>query len=113
MLDADHLTAGDLHHRAELQIKSEPADGIGGVTVTWSKERDLWCNITDVSGRMALEAIQRESQLKTDIFARFNADITTEKRITHDGKTYMIEAAMRRGKRKEWVHIIAQEGVAT
>ena len=108
-----NIRAGDLHHLAELQSKAIVADAGGGDTVTWSKDRDLWCHISDVSGRMALDAMMRQEEIKTEIVARYNADITTDKRIVHDGKNYMIEAVLRRGLRKEFVHIIAQEGVAT
>ena len=113
MIDNRNIRVGTLHHRAELQSKSIVADGGGGDTVTWIKDRDLWCNIDEPSGRMVQEAMRREEQVRTPIKARFNADITTAKRIVFDGKQYMIEAVLRRGLRKEFVEIIAVEGVAT
>ena len=113
MIDNRNIRAGTLHHRAELQKKIVVEDSGGGDAVTWAKDRDLWCHIADSSGRLAQEAMQREEQIKTQIFARYNDDITTSKRIVHDSKTYMIEAVLRAGRRKEMMVIIASEGVST
>ncbi|KKN71036.1 hypothetical protein LCGC14_0424530 [marine sediment metagenome] len=113
MLDNRNIQAGSLHHRAELQKKVIVEDAIGGDSVTWVKDRDLWCHIQEDSGRMTQEAMQREEQIMTKIFARFNADLETGKRIVHDSKTYTIKAVLRAGLRKEFVVILADEGVSS
>lgn len=113
MIDNRNIHAGSLHHRAELQKTVIVEDAGGGDSVSWVKDRPIWCHIQEDSGRMTQEAMQREEQIVTKIFARFNADITTTKRITHDGKTYMIESVRRAGLRKEFVIMMAIEGVAT
>jgi SPP1 family predicted phage head-tail adaptor len=113
MIDNMNIRAGSLHDRAELQGQVTVIDAGGGRDVSFVKERDLWCHIRDVSGKMAQESMQREEQIRVEIFARFNSDITTKKRIVHDGKNYMIEAVLRKGLRKELVQIIALEGVPT
>ena len=113
MIDNRNIHAGSLHHRAELQKTVRTEDAGGGDSIDWVKDRDLWCHIQEDSGRTTQEAMQREEQIMTKIFARFNADITTSKRITHDGKSYMIQAVLRAGLRKEFVVLMAVEGVAT
>lgn len=110
---SEHIRPGDLHHRAVLQSKSEVADGGGGVAISWVTDRNLWCLIRAPSGLMAQEAMQRQSEIKNEIIARYNADLTTKKRILHDGIAYLIEAVLRRGLRKEFVHMLAGSGVAT
>lgn len=113
MIDNRNIHAGSLHHRAELQSKTIVEDALGGDSVTWTKDRDLWCHIQEDSGRMTQEAMQRQEEIITKIFARFNADLTTSKRIVHDSKSYMIESVVRAGLRKEFVILMAVEGVAT
>lgn len=112
-MTAKPIQLSQLHHYAELQEKTLTPDTGGGSSTSWARERYLWCHIRDLSGSMALESMQRESQIRVEIYARYNRDITTGKRIEHDGLAYLIEAVLRRGTRNEWMHIVAAEGVAT
>lgn len=107
------LRAGRFRHRATLQRMEETEDGGGGVSVDWVNERALWCWIRPTSGAQRMEAMRRESSVTHEIHTRYAQDITTEKRIVHRGKAYLIEAVFSPDERQEYLHIVAAEGVAT
>ena len=103
----------DMRQRAELQSQSETPDGAGGVALSWSTDRKIWCRIRPMSGDQRLEADQRESSVTHEIFARYRDDITTQKRIVHNSTPYNIEAVWSPDEREQFVQIMATEGVAT
>lgn len=108
-----NMRAGRLRNRAELQSKQEVADGAGGVTVQWSKERDIWCRIEPVSAVQQMESMRRNSPIDHEITARWNSDITTEKRIVHKGRAFNINAVTNPDSKEEQAHIIASSDVPT
>lgn len=110
---APHVSTGKMRHRAELQKMSEVADGNGGWKVKWVKERDIWCWIRPLSGIQKLESMRRDSQVSHEIYTRFHADVTTDRRIAYRGKVYNLEAVWSPDEREEYLQIVATEGVAT
>lgn len=107
------MRAGRLRHRAELQKTTEVSDGAGGVTVTWTKDRDMWCRITPTSGVQQMESMRRNSPIDHEITARWNDDITTEKRIVHKGRAFNINAVTNPDGKEVEAHIIASSDVPT
>lgn len=104
---------GRMRHRAELQQLQSVPDGVGGYNTEWVRERDVWCWIRPVSGSQQLENMRRDSQVRHEIFARFHTDITMGKRLAYRGKVYNFEAIWSPDERREFLHIVATEGVAT
>lgn len=107
------MSAGKLRHYAELQQKQTVSDGGGGETVTWAKQKDIWCEIRPVSGSQRMESMRRNSTISHEILAWYDADITTEKRIVFEGKAFNIDAVYSPDEKHEYSRIIASEGVAT
>lgn len=107
------MRAGRLRHRAELQSQQETSDGAGGVTLSWVKDRDLWCRISPTSGVQQMESMRRDSSIDHEITARWNDDLTTQKRIVHKGRFFNIEAVTNPDGKEREAHIIASSGVAT
>lgn len=110
---APQARTGRMRHRAELQGKDTTADGSGGWENGWVTERKIWCWIRPISGSQKMESMRRESQISHEIMARYNPDVTTEKRLKYRGKVYNIEAVWSPDEREEFVEMIATEGVAT
>lgn len=117
MTSAPHIRAGGLRHYAELQARVPHPDSGGGDAITWTTERNLWCQIRPLSGTRKLEAMQRESSVSHEIYARFQDDVAPgaveKKRILYNGEPYDIQAAWRPGELDEFVHMVASRGVAT
>ena len=113
MSSAPHIRTGNMRQRAELQFKEETKDGGGGVSVEWIPERFIWCEILPLAGTQRIEGMQRESEVSHTINARWAEDITPKKRLVHRDKVYNIEAVFSPEELREFIQIIASEGVAT
>lgn len=113
MTTAPNIRTGAMRQRAELQKKNTAEDGAGGQAVTWELLRLLWCQIRPISGVQKLEAMRRESTVSHEIFARYNRDITVGRRIVWEGRPFNIEAVFVPMEIREFMHIMASEGVAT
>lgn len=107
------MRAGRLRHRAELQEQQELPDGGGGRSLQWVKTRNVWCRIQPVSGSQRMESMRRNSAISHEITARWNDDLTTQKRIVHRGTAYRIEAVTSDEEKHVEARIIASAGVAT
>ncbi len=107
------MRSGRLRHRAELQSQQETQDGSGGVTMDWVKERDIWCRIEPVSVVQQMESMRRNSPIDHEITARWNDDITTQKRIVHKGREFRIQGVTNPDGLEREAHIIAASGVPT
>jgi SPP1 family predicted phage head-tail adaptor len=113
MTSAVYIRTGALKRKAELQVMTKTPDAGGGESVTWTKERDLWCQIRPLSGSKRLDAMAISSDVSHEIYARYAADITTAKRIVYAGVPYNIEAVIVPDQENEFVHLICKTGVPT
>ena len=113
MTTASYIRTGAMRHRAELQVKSQSSDGGGGLVTSWTKSRDLWCQIRPLSGVQRLEAMRRQSSVTHEIYARYATDLTTQARIVHGGVAYNINAVWSPETGGEFCHMVATAGVAT
>lgn len=99
--------------RAALQSRTETPDGGGGVVVVWHTERSIWCSIHERSAQERVDAMREQSQVTHEIWARYNSDLTADKRILWNGTVYNIRAVMMPDAMKRNVRILAESGVAT
>ncbi len=117
MTSAPHIRTGAMRHHADLQSKAEFPDDGGGEGIVWSTERKIWCQIRPLSGGQRLEGMRRQSSVTHEIYARYqddiDPDIVTEKRIRFGSAVYNILAAWLPRELTEFVHMVAERGVAT
>lgn len=113
MTSAPYIRPGRLRLRAELQARVETPDGMGGNDYEWQTERSIWCAIRQQSGREAVAAMREQSSLTYEIWVRYANDITPDKRIAYNGKTYNVRAILNPKEANEFLRIIAESGVAT
>jgi len=107
------IQPGKLRHYAELQSQSQTSDGGGGFTLTWVKERNIWCDIRAVSGVQRLESSRLESAISHEITVRYNEDVTPQKRIVYQEIPYLIEAVYDTDKLQHRMELVASTGVPT
>lgn len=107
--------AGDLDQRWELQSKGRTRTSGGGVSVVWSKVRDVWCKITPLGLSMNEEARAREPKLTHEVIARLEGgDITSETRLVKGSRVLMIAGIPKiLNEADNLIQFSAIEGVAT
>jgi SPP1 family predicted phage head-tail adaptor len=110
---APFIRSGRLNRRAELQSRTLTADGGGGSAVTWTKERDIWVGIRELSGTERLQAMREQSAITHEIWARYATDVTADKRIVSNSVNYNLRAVMDPENAHEFLRILAESGVAT
>lgn len=117
MTSAPYIRTGAMRHHADLQNKASFPDDAGGEAITWATERKVWCQIRPLSGSQQLEGMRRESAVTHEIYTRYQGDVdpevVTEKRIRFGNSIYNIAAAWLPKEFPEFVHMIAERGVAT
>lgn len=67
---------------------------MGGHTETWPPQRQFWAEITLPTGRTQPVAQQLQATVTAEIIARYNAELQAGRRVSHSGRTYLIEAAL-------------------
>lgn len=117
MTSAPYIRTGNLRHHADLQSKGHSPDDGGGEAIDWGTDRKIWCQIRPISGSQRLEGMRRQSSVTHEIYARYqddvDPDIVTEKRIRFGSAVYNILAAWLPRELPEFVHLVAERGVAT
>ena len=117
MTSAPYIRTGNLRHHADLQSKAEFPDDSGGEAIAWATDRKIWCQIRPISGGQRLEGMRRQSSVTHEIYTRYqddvDPDVVTEKRIRFGSSIYNITAAWEPNELPEFVHMIAERGVAT
>lgn len=86
------MRAGELRQRATLQSRSSVRDALGGESVIWGDEFDIWCCIEPLQGRELLAAQQIQSEINTRITVRYydGKTIVPQWRLVHDGVIFDI-----------------------
>lgn len=88
------LDPGQLRHRVTLQVASRTRTARGNVTETWNDIATVWARIRAVSGREYFAAQQAQSEVKTEITARYRRGVTPAWRVKHGNSIYDIEAVL-------------------
>lgn len=57
--------------------------------------------------------MRNDSMVSHEIFTRFHADVTTDRRISYRGKVYSLESVWSPDERQEFLQIVAMQGVST
>lgn len=110
-----------LRHRLTLQQEQRSLDDIGGYVRSWQDVANIWAEIIPVvsisntersSGREQVAAGKIMSELSHRIIIRYRDDIDTSMRLVYENRHFNIRSIVNVNERKEWIEIMAQEGVA-
>lgn len=104
------LNASKLRHRIVIQGTVQAADGAGGYTETWETVATVWASIEPANGRERFIAMQTESHVTHIITCRYNAEITTAKRILFGTRKFDITEVLNIEERNTVLVIRAIEG---
>jgi SPP1 family predicted phage head-tail adaptor len=81
---------GDLKKRIELQSPVNTADGMGGITLSWTSEAYVWAAVWPVSANETIAAGGNPMTISHRIRIRYRSDITNAWRIVYAGTYYNI-----------------------
>lgn len=75
------MQSGDMRHLIAIQVKTETADGIGGVSLAWADSFSVFAKVVSMSGTERLEAQRLTGKTPVRFMVYYSTDITAEHRI--------------------------------
>ena len=88
------ISLGDMRTRVTFQVASRVQDEIGGFTETWnniSPNPQMWGYLAATSSRERLFSQQMQYQRSHVLATRYRSDLTTDMRMTYEGRTFQIK----------------------
>jgi SPP1 family predicted phage head-tail adaptor len=107
------LTAASLREPLTFQRKISTPDSIGGQTVQWIDLYTTRGQVTPLSGREALQAMQLTASITHRVYVRYRADLTAADRVVMRGNPMQIRAVLNMEMRNQWLELMCDAGVAT
>lgn len=98
------MRAGQLRHRLTILNPTDVMSSWNSTETTWTTYKTVWGSIEWLSGREYTEASQVQSQARGIITIRFLKGVTPNMRISFEGRTFKIIAAINpieRGRKLE------------
>ena len=86
------MRAGLLNRRITIIQPPAAQDSAGQVVDTWTEFKALWAEVKPVTGREFIQGAQIESQITMQFNLRRIDSITTDMRVQHDEKTWLIQS---------------------
>ena len=102
---------GDMRHRVTFQREARADDAYGGGATPWQDVATVFAAVDASIGKESVAGQQVQASLTYQIRLRHRADITAAMRIAWDGKLLNIRMILP-DARKEFMRIVAEEGVA-
>lgn len=103
---------GRLDQRISIKQATNAADGLGGVTETWSQLAEVWARVEPIKGREEeRQGANRENRLYM-VTIRHRTDIVNDMVIDWGGDRYNIRNIKQPTGRKLYLEIIIEYGVA-
>lgn len=102
---------GSLRKRLAFQTRTRTEDGSGGFSASWATSMTLWGSVEPKSARERFFADKTEHNITHKITVRARTDITSEMRITWNGRTFQIRGVRTLEERGRWTELLCEEGV--
>lgn len=85
--------ACDLKNRIQIQALTQTQDSQGGMVDSWATAYTVWAKIMNLSGneKRLTNHGGNNAEARTEFTVRYNAGITTNHRISYNGKLYNIK----------------------
>ena len=99
-----------LRHRITfLKPDGEETNSMGELVPVYTPLRTVWANVSPMNGREYAEAQKIRAETTYNITTRYWPDITTEMRISFQGRVFEIVSVLHLGSLQEQLKIIATE----
>ena len=103
------MRAGNLRHLVTIQKNTPTADGMGGQTASWAATSTAWAGIWPVSAKERVSNQQLETQLTHKIRIRYQAGVTTAKRVKYDTRYFKIISIINMDERNITLDLLCTE----
>lgn len=105
------MRAGQLRHRLRIEEVVETRSDSGDVDESWNEFDTVWGSLEAVTGNERFRAEREHAEVTHLARIRHLDGVTPKMRITHDGRTFDIEAVYDPEGRKREMHILTREAV--
>ena len=84
------MDIGKLRHRLILQSPTQTQGSTGEPVITYSTSETVWGSLRPMTGKEISAANQISEEINYRAIIRYNGNIASEWRISHDSKTYEV-----------------------
>lgn len=99
------MRAGELDRRIVIQTNTPVADATGEPVESWGTLATVWAKFEPLRGVERFAAEQVHAELDAKFTIRHRTDVGPKQRISWDGETWDIEAALEFGRRA-WLQLL-------
>ena len=104
--------SGDLRKRITLQAETATTDNAGGYALAWTNVVSVWADIKPASGQKYFVDGHLEGHITHHVTMRYQGSITTDMRMTCDGRLFNIRAVLNKDESNRWLELLVEEGTA-
>ena len=104
-----NVKAASFKHRVTLQSCSQTTDGQGGYTDSWSDVVTLWASIEPLKGYERYQAMQLETPVTHKVTIRYNAAVTTAKRLIYGSRVFNIKEVINLAEENAFMELRVNE----
>ena len=105
------MDASKLRYRIKIMSRVVTQDSYGQNVISWVLLAELWANVMAIRGREFFAAAQVNAENTVKFTIRYRNDVTALNRIEYDNKAYDITGIVPLEGRKDWLELIAIEGI--
>ena len=108
----DHITeVGRLRYQVILQTQGGTADGMGGVTATWSNTATIWADIMPISATERTQADKVIGDITHKIIVRHRAITSPNMRILYGTRVFNIVSVVNPDNSSSHLKLMAREQI--
>lgn len=103
------MRVGKLRHKGVIERYSQTTDDAGGVTKTWTKFIDVWCDIKPLSGNEKYVSSEKHATATHQVMIRYVLGIDTKMRLLSRGRVFEIKAALNIKEQDRMIQLVVEE----
>ncbi len=106
------MRIGELRKQIIIQSENPTTDSAGGYVLAWTDVATVWAEIKPLSGNEVFTAQHLEGHITHHVLMRYRSDVTTDMRLSYNGRLFNIRAVLNMEERNQWTELLVEEGAA-
>lgn len=102
------MNAGKRRCLVSVERKTGTRDTDGGERVAWALLKKHWAGILPLTAKEFISASQTQSEVTGKIVFQYPVDVLAKDRITHESKTYDVQAVMETVPHQEVTALVSE-----